>query len=134
MNIIKRNGEEVEFNGDKIVAAVKKANKEVAEHDKLSDEQINTLESHVEKRCEEMSRAMNVEEIQDLVEDEIMNFGKFDLARKYITYRYKRELVRKSNTTDDKILSLISFKNEDVKQENSNKNPVLASTQRDYMA
>ena len=134
MNIIKRNGEEVEFDGEKIVAAVKKANKEVTENLRLDDAGIREVEEHVEAYCASMSRAMNVEEIQDMVENEIMQAGKYELARKYITYRYRRALVRKSNTTDDKILSLISFKNEDVKQENSNKNPVLASTQRDYMA
>lgn len=134
MNIIKRNGEEVIFDGSKIVDAVNKANMEVVEDRRLSNEEIEQIKSDVEKKCEELKRAASVEEIQDMVENDIMKSGKFEVARKYITYRYKRELVRRANTTDEKIMSLIELNNEEVKQENSNKNPTVNSVQRDYMA
>lgn len=134
MKIIKRSGTEVSFDIDKIIAAVRKANKEVVEHERLTDQQIDDISKNVENICQSMNRTLNVEEIQDLVENEIMNIKSFEVARKYITYRYKRYLVRKSNSTDQQILSLIECNNEEVKQENSNKNPVINSVQRDYMA
>ena len=134
MNIIKRNGAEVVFDNSKIVAAVEKANTEVPEIERLTKEEIEDITNSVEEECSSMSRTLNVEEIQNLVEDEIMKREHFSVARKYITYRYKRALVRKANTTDDQILSLIECANEEVKQENSNKNPTINSVQRDYMA
>ena len=134
MKIIKRSGAEVEFDLDKIIKAVETANNEVAAGDRITNEQIDELAKTVEKACSSRSRALGVEEIQDLVENEIMRYGAFNLARTYITYRYKRELVRKSNTTDNQIMSLIDCNNEEVKQENSNKNPTVNSVQRDYMA
>ena len=134
MKIIKRSGAEVAFDESKIVAAVGKANDSVEESKRLTKEQIETIGRNVTKQAERSPRALNVEEIQDLVEDEIMDLKKFDVARRYITYRYTRQLVRKSNTTDDQILSLIECNNEEVKQENSNKNPTVNSVQRDYMA
>ncbi len=134
MKIIKRSGEEVIFDPAKIRRAVEKANSEVIENERLSDWEIDQLTATVEKICASRTRSLGVEEIQDLVEDQIMNFRAFSVARKYITYRYKRELVRKSNSTDDQIMSLIECNNEEVKQENSNKNPVVNSVQRDYMA
>ena len=134
MKIIKRNGAEVSFDEGKIIVAVGKANDSVEESKRLTKEQIETIGRNVTKQAEKSPRALNVEEIQDLVEDEIMDLKKFDVARKYITYRYTRQLVRKSNTTDDQILSLIECNNEEVKQENSNKNPTVNSVQRDYMA
>ncbi len=134
MKIIKRSGSENEFDADKIIAAISKANTEVPTMERLSEEQIAEIASNVESICEEMHRALNVEEIQDLVEDQIMNKRAFALARKYITYRYNRALVRKSNSTDKQILSLIECDNEEVIQENSNKNPTVNSVQRDYMA
>ncbi|MBO7214358.1 MAG: anaerobic ribonucleoside-triphosphate reductase [Clostridia bacterium] len=134
MKIIKRSGKEVDFNLDKILGAVIKANNEVIEDDRISDEEIRELAKRVADICASRTRSLSVEEIQDLVENEIMRLGAFNLARTYITYRYKRQLVRKSNTTDDRILSLIDCNNEEVKQENSNKNPTVNSVQRDYMA
>ncbi len=134
MNIIKRNGTEVVFDNSKIVVAVEKANTEVPEIERLTKEEIEDITKSVEEECSSMSRTLNVEEIQNLVEDEIMKREHFSVARKYITYRYKRALVRKANTTDDQILSLIECANEEVKQENSNKNPTINSVQRDYMA
>ena len=134
MNIIKRTGTEVVFDNSKIVAAVEKANTEVPEIERLTKEEIEDITKSVEEECSSMSRTLNVEEIQNLVEDEIMKREHFSVARKYITYRYKRALVRKANTTDDQILSLIECANEEVKQENSNKNPTINSVQRDYMA
>ena len=119
MNIIKRNGTEVVFDNSKIVAAVEKANTEVPEIERLTKEEIEDITNSVEEECSSMSRTLNVEEIQNLVEDEIMKREHFSVARKYITYRYKRALVRKANTTDDQILSLIECANEEVKQENS---------------
>ena len=134
MKIIKRSGTEVNFDIAKIMAAVTKANNEVVHNERLSDEQIEIISRNVENICKEMNRSLSVEEIQDLVENQIMNFRAFSVARKYITYRYKRALVRKSNSTDEQILSLLECNNEEVKQENSNKNPTVNSVQRDYMA
>ena len=134
MKIIKRSGSEVTFDISKIMDAVSKANMEVVHSERLSDEQIETISNNVESICKEMNRSLSVEEIQDLVENQIMNFRAFSVARKYITYRYKRALVRKSNSTDKQILSLLECNNEEVKQENSNKNPTVNSVQRDYMA
>lgn len=134
MKIIKRSGQENIFDGEKITIAVKKANAEVEEASKLSEAQVEGVRENVEEFCRNMGRALSVEEIQDLVENEIMKTGKYEVARKYITYRYKRALVRQANTTDDQILSLIECDNEEVKQENSNKNPTVNSVQRDYMA
>ena len=134
MKIIKRNGAEEVFDKEKIIHAVKRANREVASIDKLSDEEIREVANQVEHTCLNMSHCPNVEEIQDCVENKIMNKQAFALARTYITYRFRRALIRKSNSTDDQILSLIECDNEEVKQENSNKNPVVNSVQRDYMA
>lgn len=134
MRIIKRSGTETAFDITKIVAAVEKANKEVVEQNRLSGEQIKEIAKKVTLICSSMNRTFSVEEIQDLVENEIMETQAFEVARKYITYRYKRALVRKANSTDEQILSLIECNNEEVKQENSNKNPVVNSVQRDYMA
>ena len=134
MNIIKRNGTEVVFEAQKIANAVTKANNSVGENSRLTAEQIQKITDSVTETCQSMGHAPAVEEIQDLVERQIMAQGAFDVAKNYITYRYTRSLVRRSNTTDQKILSLIECCNEEVKQENSNKNPVVNSTQRDYMA
>ncbi|MBQ3798364.1 MAG: anaerobic ribonucleoside-triphosphate reductase [Butyrivibrio sp.] len=134
MKIIKRSGKEVAFDVSKIIAAIDKANKEVTEEKRLTAGQISDIATGVEKQCATLTRAASVEEIQDMVEDGLMKAGKFDVARKYITYRYKHALVRKSNTTDEQIMSLIECNNEEVKQENSNKNPTVNSVQRDYMA
>ena len=134
MTIIKRNGIEVIFEPVKIANAVTKANNSVGENSRMTAEQIQEITDSVTRTCESMGRALSVEEIQDLVEHQIMAQGAFDVAKNYITYRYTRSLVRQSNTTDEKILSLIECCNEEVKQENSNKNPVVNSTQRDYMA
>ncbi len=134
MKIIKRSGEEMIFDASKIQVAVIKANKEVAESERLGDDQIGDIVKNVEGICESLNRSPGVEEIQDMVENQIMGQKAFSVARKYITYRYKRALVRKSNSTDDQIMSLIECNNEEVKQENSNKNPIVNSVQRDYMA
>ena len=134
MKIIKRNGMEEPFDIKKIEIAVRKANDSVIDYEKLDNDQIHAILNNVEKGCENMKRSPNVEEIQDMVENQIMNQRAFSVARNYITYRYKRELVRKSNTTDEQILSLLECNNEEVKQENSNKNPTVNSVQRDYMA
>ena len=134
MKIIKRSGQENTFDGNKITVAVRKANKEVNDNLRLTEEEVLAITENVTKVCSGMSRALSVEEIQDLVENELMKTGKNEVARKYITYRYKRALVRQANTTDDQILSLIECDNEEVKQENSNKNPTVNSVQRDYMA
>ena len=134
MRIIKRSGTEVAFDITKIVAAVEKANKEVVETDRLTTEQIKEIAKKVTLTCSSMDRTFSVEEIQDLVENEIMASQAFQVASKYITYRYTRALIRKSNTTDAQILTLIECNNEEVKQENSNKNPIVNSVQRDYMA
>ena len=134
MKLIKRNGAEVIFDREKIAAAVRKANAAVDESERLSEEAVEEIAIEVEKKCESTKRSATVEEIQDMVEMAIMARGAFVLAKAYITYRYKRELVRRANTTDDKIISLIECNNEEVKQENSNKNPTVNSVQRDYMA
>ena len=133
MRIIKRNGSEEDFNIEKIINAVKKANGS-GEHKFLTDEQIEDVADYVEYKCNKIRRAVSVEEIQDMVEDQLMAKGAFELARRYVRYRYNRSLVRKANTTDNRILSLIECNNEEVKQENSNKNPTVNSVQRDYMA
>ena len=134
MKIIKRNGSEEIFDITKIIVAVTKANESVDEADRMTPVQIQRIAESVELQCQKIGRAPTVEEIQDMVEHYIMAHGAFEVAKHYITYRYTRSLVRKSNTTDDKILSLIECNNEEAKQENSNKNPVVNSTQRDYMA
>ncbi len=134
MKIIKRSGAEVTFDPEKIVIAVTKANDSVVPSARMTPIQIKRIAEDVESAASNMNRALSVEEIQDMVEDQIMNQRAFDVARNYITYRYTRALVRKSNTTDEQILSLIECNNEEVKQENSNKNPTVNSVQRDYMA
>ena len=134
MKIIKRSGSEAVYDSNKIIAAVQKANASVIDYEKLSDEQIREIADNVETACENMKRSPSVEEIQDMVENQLMNKRAFTVARNYITYRYKRALVRKSNSTDQQILSLLECNNEEVKQENSNKNPTVNSVQRDYMA
>lgn len=134
MRIIKRSGAEVDFDISKIIAAIYKANAVVGEDDKLKKSQVDRIANTVENQCRSMNRAMSVEEIQDMVEDGIMRENAYEVARRYITYRYVQNIKRKNNTTDDKILSLIECDNEEVKQENSNKNPTVASVQRDYMA
>lgn len=134
MKIIKRSGMEVEFDLSKITNAVRKANASVVDCEKITEEQIQEISRNVEIICAGMNRALNVEEIQDLVENQIMNQRAFRLASNYITYRYKRALIRKSNSTDQQILSLLECNNEEVIQENSNKNPTVNSVQRDYMA
>ena len=134
MRIIKRSGAEVDFDISKIIAAIYKANAVVGEDDKLKKSQVDRIANTVENQCMSMNRAMSVEEIQDMVEDGIRRENAYEVARKYITYRYVQSIKRKNNTTDDKILSLIECDNEEVKQENSNKNPTVASVQRDYMA
>ena len=134
MKLIKRNGSEVTFDRSKISAAVRAANRAVDEQYRISELDVDTIALVVEQACLALGRSVGVEEVQDLVEREIMKLGAFELAKAYITYRYKRELVRRSNTTDDKIMSLIECNNEEVKQENANKNPTVNSVQRDYMA
>ena len=134
MNVIKRNGTEVNFNITKIIAAITKANESIAESSRMTPVQIRRIAESVELNCQKLDRAPSVEEIQDLVEYQIMAHGAFEVAKSYITYRYTRSLIRKSNTTDDKILTLIECNNEEAKQENSNKNPTVNSVQRDYMA
>ena len=132
--IIKRNGQEAIFDEVKITNAIIGANKEVVETERLSEEEIDNITNDIKYKCQKMKRALSVEEIQNLVEDELMKLNAFSVARKYITYRFQRALARQSNTTDDQILSLIECANEEVKQENSNKNPTVNSVQRDYMA
>ncbi len=134
MKIIKRNGSEAVFDISKIIAAVTKANNADENSKELSKEQILEIANNVEASCKALSRALSVEEIQDLVENQIMAHGAFEVAKRYIRYRYTRTLVRKANTTDNQILSLIECNNEEAKQENSNKNPTVNSVQRDYMA
>ena len=134
MKILKRNGQEVLFDSIKIKRAVEKANVSVTEQEQANKEEISMITASIEAKCEAMEGIPSVEDVQDMVEDLLMNFGKKKLAKNYITYRYTRALARKANTTDDQILSLLDCSNEDIKQENSNKNPVIASTQRDYMA
>ena len=134
MKIIKRNGQEAIFDEVKITNAIIGANKEVVETERLSEEEKDNITNDIKYKCQKMKRALSVEEIQNLVEDELMKLNAFSVARKYITYRFQRALARQSNTTDDQILSLIECANEEVKQENSNKNPTVNSVQRDYMA
>ena len=134
VNVIKRSGEEVTFDAAKIVNAIRKANQEVDRIHRLSDYQIDAVAELIVKRVQASTRAVGVEEIQDMVETGIMEMRGYEVAQKYVRYRYKREMARKSNTTDNGILALIDQLNEEVKQENSNKNPVINSTQRDYMA
>ena len=134
MKIIKRNGQEAIFDEVKITNAIIAANKEVVETERLSEEEIDNITNDIKYKCQKMKRALSVEEIQNLVEDELMKLNAFSVARKYITYRFQRALARQSNTTDEQILSLIECANEEVKQENSNKNPTVNSVQRDYMA
>ena len=134
MKIIKRNGSETVFDITKIIVAISKANETVGEAERMTPMQIQRIADSVVLACEKLGRSPSVEEVQDMVEKQIMAHGAFEVAKSYITYRYTRTLVRQSNTTDDKILSLIECNNEEAKQENSNKNPVVNSTQRDYMA
>ncbi len=134
MRVIKRNGAEVEFDINKIRTAIMKANQSVPDEIRMTDLQIDRIAESVEFSCFKMKRSPSVEEIQDMVEYQIMAHGAYEVSKNYITYRYTRSLVRKSNTTDDKIISLIECNNEEAKQENSNKNPIVNSTQRDYMA
>ncbi|MCR5675100.1 MAG: anaerobic ribonucleoside-triphosphate reductase [Lachnospiraceae bacterium] len=134
MKIIKRSGKEVPFDGEKIVAAIVKANREVTDDKQLSDAQIRGVAEQVEGNCRNLTRAANVEEIQDMVENGLMQSGHFDVARKYITYRYQHNQNRQNNTTDKQIMAIIERSNEEVRQENSNKNPTVNSVQRDYMA
>ena len=134
MKIIKRNGTEVPFDITKIIVAVSKANESVEENLRLTREQITDIAAAVTGRCQQLSRAVSVEEVQDMVENELMDIQAHDVARHYITYRYIQNLKRQTNTTDERILSLIECNNEEVKQENSNKNPTVNSVQRDYMA
>lgn len=134
MKIIKRNGQEAIFDEVKITNAIIAANKEVVETERLSEEEIDNITNDIKYKCQKIKRALSVEEIQNLVEDELMKLNAFSVARKYITYRFQRALARQSNTTDEQILSLIECANEEVKQENSNKNPTVNSVQRDYMA
>ena len=134
MKIIKRNGAEAIFDAEKIETAITKANNCTAEQYRMTPLQIQRITDHVQISCEQMGRSPSVEEIQDLVEKSIMAHGAFEVAKEYITYRYTRSLLRQSNTTDDRILSLIECNNEEVKQENANKNPTINAVQRDYMA
>lgn len=134
MKIIKRSGSEVTFDINKIIIAIEKANKVVDDKDKMTAAQIDEIAANIQEICEKRNRALTVEEIQDLVEKQIMGQGAFEVAKRYITYRYTRSLARQANTTDEKILSLIECNNEEAKQENSNKNPTVNSVQRDYMA
>ncbi len=134
MRIIKRNGNEVAFDISKIENAIRKASAEVEKQHQLSEDDVEYIARQVAKVCEEHNRAMNVEEIQDIVESKLIQYNYADVARCYIKYRFTRELVRKGNSTDESILSIIDNTNEDIKQENSNKNPTVNSVQRDYMA
>lgn len=134
VKVIKRDGREVDFDSSKILVAIQKANREVEEIDKISETDFDKIVADVVEDCKSLRRAIGVEEIQDFVEEELIDGGYVEVARKYIRYRYNRELIRKSNTTDETILSLINQENEELKQENSNKNPIVLSTQRDYMA
>ena len=134
MNVIKRNGTEVSFDITKILSAITRANESIGAEKRMTSTQVRRIAESVELACQELGRSPSVEEIQDLVEYQIMAHGAFEVAKNYVTYRYTRSLVRRSNTTDERILSLIECCNEEAKQENSNKNPVVNSTQRDYMA
>ena len=134
MRIIKRNGSEVVFDRNKIKDAVRKAKEAGKDKNELSEEEIDEIAGYVEDYCKKMNRALSVEEIQEIVETQIMDHGAFEIAKRYIRFRFTRNLVRKSNTTDNQILTLLECNNEEVKQENSNKNPTVNSVQRDYMA
>src|SRR5574344_2590226 len=134
MKIIKRSGAEASFDREKIITAVTKANDEVRESDRLTNAQIGAIADDIEIECNKQQRALSVEDIQDLVENGLMDTHKYEVAKKYITYRYQHALMRKANTTDEQILSLLEENNEEVKQENSNKNPAVVRVQRDYMA
>ena len=134
MKIIKRNGSEVTFEVEKIVNAIAKANAEVPEDQRLTEREIQFASLNVTDECEKAGHTVTVEEVQDLVEDQLMALDRFEVARKYIIYRYIQNQKRHKNTTDDKILSLIECNNEEVKQENSNKNPTVVSVQRDYIS
>ena len=134
MKIIKRNKQEVEFDISKIIGAITKANEAAKESDRMTPKQITRIAERVTNECEKVNRALSVEEIQDLVEKQIMAHGAYEVAKLYVTYRYTRTLIRQSNTTDESILTLIECNNEELKQENSNKNPTVNSVQRDYMA
>ena len=132
--VIKRDGREVEFDKTKIIEAISCANQEIMKSKQIGPRKINQIATNVETLCALYKRAIRVEEINDMVEDELISRNYNNLVRAFIQYRYNKELVRKSNTTDDSILSLINLSNEELKQENSNKNPTISSTQRDYMA
>lgn len=134
MTVIKRNGQEVEFDIKKIQNAITKANNEVMENQQLSEDDIIYISQQIEKMCSKRHRALNVEEIQDIVEEMIIKYNAAEVARRYIKYRYEHELIRKANTTDDSILALLENENEELKQENSNKDTKILSTQRDYCA
>ena len=134
MKIIKRNGAEVPFDITKIITAVTKASDSVGGQSRLTREQITQIAAAVTDQCQALNRAVNVEEVQDMVENQLMDIQAHDVARHYITYRYVQSLKRQTNTTDERILSLIECQNEEVKQENANKNPTVNSVQRDYMA
>ena len=134
LKVIKRNGEEVIFEIDKIKNAIRKANDEIGKIHQLNPYQIDAIAETIERQLLDRSHAVNVEDIQDMVERGIMEMRGYEVAQKYVRYRFRREIARKSNTTDNEILTLIDRANEEVKQENSNKNPVINSTQRDYMA
>ena len=134
MKIMKRNGSEAVFDISKIIAAIEKANITVKEEERLNQPQILHIASTVEENCKEMHRAPSVEEIQEMVESLIMECGAYEVAKRYIRYRYTRNLVRRANTTDNQILTLIECNNEEAKQENANKKPTVNSVQRDYMA
>ena len=134
MLVIKRDGKEVEFDQSKIAIAISKANDQTNVDGQIDEKQINAIVDRIALRCDELNRAVSVEEIQDMVENQLMNLQAYELARNYITYRYRRAEARRANTTDEKILSLIGRTNEEAIQENANKNPILNSTQRDYMA
>ena len=134
MKIIKRSGAEVIYDRNKISTAIRKANVQVRESHRLKESQIESIVDDIEIECHNSGHALNVEDIQDLVENGIMQNGAYEVAKLYITYRYRHQLLRKENTTDQQIMSLLEENNEEVKQENSNKNPTVVSVQRDYMA
>lgn len=134
MNVIKRNGREVPFNINKIIRAIQSANNEIERHNRITKEEIIEIANTVTHSCSQYGRAISVEEIQDMVEDELIHSNKCDVAKHYIRYRYQQEIARRQNTTDSKILSTVNLENEEVKQENSNKNPIIIPTQRDYIA
>ena len=134
MTVIKRNGSEVPFDLDKVKLSLSKANNSVPESERIDDDTINFVCNRVLNKCKKYNRAISVEEIQDHVEDALIYLNKYDIAKHYIKYRYQRELDRKKNTTDARILSIVELQNEEAQKENANKNPTLLSTQRDYMA